>query len=48
MVDEIRVEKMTEDKIIVQAWIAGQKQAYRYHFTRTRISSKPDVDVPWR
>ena len=47
-VDTIRFETDGADKLVVQPLVDGKIQAYRYHFTRSRVAVRADVEVPWR
>lgn len=46
-VDSIHFETDGADKLVVQPRVKGKPQAYKYHFTRSRVAARPNVEVPW-
>ncbi|MEZ6196330.1 MAG: hypothetical protein R3F20_11490 [Planctomycetota bacterium] len=48
IVDEIRMDTDGADKLVVQPYVQGRPQAYRFHFTRSRAAITANVEVPWR
>lgn len=47
-VDSVHFETDGADKLVVQPRVKGKRQAYRYHFTRSRVAASAIIDVPWR
>jgi hypothetical protein len=46
-VDAIKFDTDGADKLVVQPLLNGKPQAYRFHFTRSRVAVRANVDVPW-